>query len=327
MAETPVVTVEDKAPLGGAAPVVGRIDWPMWWELIRVMLSHPWLLSITITPNVLVAALAPMQAWLAKHVLDTYTKGESVFLLNDLTPLLPVVLAVFFGLAALKMIEKIPNKMLDSRIYIDLQRIYFDRRPDEGSNGEHISRVANDCNDARKVLDLFQKELWLVAIGLPSVLIWQVSLASELLPALLIAALPPVLVSLLFGGLVQRYSHRTMRHTARVACAVDRHDGSNMRIEQESWYRARICYELSKYSAQTVADFAGWFGIALVIILGALGMGFIPQEVTAGEIAVFMINLRLIGKPLSQLVNVYIKARQSYPAVIRVLRPEREVHS
>ncbi|MEF8982007.1 MAG: hypothetical protein V5A19_09300 [Thiohalorhabdus sp.] len=84
------------------------------------MLRHPWLLAAAVLANVITPALEPVQAWLAKTVLNE--KGEELFHIEELLGYAPVGIGVFFGLALLQLAEKLTNRMLDDRLLIELQR-------------------------------------------------------------------------------------------------------------------------------------------------------------------------------------------------------------
>lgn len=291
------------------------------WELIRIMLGHRWLLALAILPNVIKPAIEPVQAWIAREVLNQITEGSETYLLTELLAYAPLAIGVFFGLGVLTMWEKLSNRMLDDRLLISLQRTWFERRH-LADPGEQVARAINDCENARKPLDLFQKELWLAGIGLPSVLIWQISLGPELVPALLVAATPPFLVALFFGGFIARASYHALVALAAVGRAVGAGHRDDMHERQEQFYRHRIRFEMWKQFSEVIADFAGWIGLVLVLVLSVSGFWqLVPEQVTAGQIGMFLVNLKLISKPLGEITKVYNKMREGWPAVRRVLRP------
>jgi ABC-type multidrug transport system fused ATPase/permease subunit len=188
-----------------------------------------------------------------------------------------------------------------------------------------VARAINDCENARKPLDLFQKELWVVLVGLPSVLIWQLSLGPELLPALLVAATPPFLAALFFGGLISKASHQALIAIAAVGRAVGAGQRTALHNEQERFYRHRVRFEMWKQFSEVTADFAGWLGLVGVLLLSVSGVWqLVPEQVTAGQIGMFLVNLKLISKPLGELAKVYNKMCEGWPAVRRVLRPQLE---
>lgn len=82
-------------------------------EMASMMLADPWLLALTIAPNVVSQAVAPVQAWLASEVLAEVAKGSRAFSLGDLLAYVPYAIAVFLGLAVLVILEKVFNRMYD----------------------------------------------------------------------------------------------------------------------------------------------------------------------------------------------------------------------
>lgn len=290
-------------------------------ELLGVMLRHPFLLALAILPNVVKPAIEPVQAWIAREFLNDITQGSATYPLADLLVYAPLAVGVFLGLGLLQMWEKMSNRMLDDRLFISLQRTWFERRH-LADPGEQVARAINDCEQARKPLDLFQKELWLTVIGLPSVLIWQVSLDASLLPALLVAAMPPLFAALVFGGFIGRASHRSMIALVDVGRAVGAGQRDSMHAGQEVYYGHRIRFEWWKQCSEITAIFAGWLGLVLVLLLSVSGIWqLLPEQITAGQIGLLLVNLRLISQPLGETAKVYNKMREGWPAVRRVLRP------
>jgi len=291
-------------------------------EMVAILFRHPWLLLAATLPNIITPAIEPVQAWLVKEVLQEITKGEHVFKVQELLAYAPLAIGIFFGLGVLRLAEKLTNRMLDDRLFIELQRVWFERRGG-GCVGEQVARSINDCKNAGKIFDLFQKELWTILIGLPAVILWQISLSPEMLPALLVASLLPFLAALLFGGLIQRYSHNVLRLVASVGSAIAQGNRQALYQRQERFYINRIKFELWKQSSEATADFAYWVSLALLLVLTATDVwALVPQEVTAAQIGVFLVNLKLINKPLSEVTKVHNKVREGWPAVRRTLRPD-----
>lgn len=290
-------------------------------ELLAMMLAHPWLLALTILPNVISPAIAPVQAWLANEVLVEVSKGTRAFGLDELLTYIPYAIGVFLGLGLLQIMEKVFNRMYDDRLLIDLQRRWFEIRG-EGCAGEHVAKATNDCKNVVKLFDLAQKELWVIVIGVPAVLLWQIHLSPELLPALLVTAFLPFATSLVFGHLIQRLSHRGVVLVAHVSSAVAQGDKKRLHVEQEKLYLNRIRFELTKQFSEVIAEFAFWIALVLVLVLAWSGAWkLLPPELTAAEIGVFLVNLKLLNKPLGALTKVHNKVREGWPSVRRVLRP------
>ena len=292
--------------------------WPI--EFGRLMLQHPWLLVMTLVPNMIAPAIEPAQAWLAKTALDRLTEGSNTFMRDELIQFVPTVAAVFLILGGLKLAGKIVDKLYDERLFITLQRTYFRRRGDIRSS-EHITRTLNDCEQARKVADLLQKDVWQVVIGLPAVIIWQLNLASEWVLPLLLSTLPSLIFVIYFGPFIQRWSHARLRSQADVSNSVGDGNEETMHQHQEGYFRATIRFELFKQGAEISADMMQWLGLLLILLISPV-IPIIPAELNAGDLAAFLVNLKLIGKPIQEVAKMYAKVRESYPAIIRVLYPD-----
>jgi ABC-type multidrug transport system fused ATPase/permease subunit len=287
-----------------------------------MMWAHPWLLVFTIAPNIVTAAIAPIQAWLVKEVLNGVTKGEQEFLIVELLPYIPWAVGIFAGLGLLQLMEKVSNRMFDDRLLIDTQRYWFERRT-QACAGEQVARATNDCKNVMKLFDLAQKEFWVAVVGVPAVLIWQLKLSAGLLPALLFTALIPFLTSLLFGAILQRLSHRSVLLVAHVSSAVAQGDKARLHEEQEKLYANRVRFEVFKQSSEVISEFAFWMALALLLLLSWSGLwNLLPEALTAAEIAAFLVNLKLINKPLNALTKMHNKVRESWPSVRRVLCPQ-----
>lgn len=290
-------------------------------EMVAMMFAHPWLLALTVAPNVVSQAVAPVQAWLASEVLAEVAKGSRSFSLGDLLAYVPYAVAVFLGLALLTILEKVFNRMYDDRLLIDTQRRWFEIRG-AGCAGEHVAKATNDCKNVVKLFDLAQKEIWVILIGVPAVLIWQVNLSPQLLPALVVTAFIPFVVSLVFGQIIQRLSHRGVVLVARVSSAVAQGNKQRLHVEQEKLYRNRVRFEITKQFSEVISEFAFWISLVLVLLLAWSGVWqLLPEQLTAAEIGVFLVNLKLLTKPLNAFTKMHNKIRESWPSVRRVLRP------
>ncbi len=290
-------------------------------EMASMMLAHPWLLALTIAPNVVSQAVAPVQAWLASEVLAEVAKGSRAFSLGDLLAYVPYAIAVFLGLAVLVILEKVFNRMYDDRLLIDTQRRWFEIRG-TGCAGEHVAKATNDCKNVVKLFDLAQKEIWVILIGVPAVLVWQINLSPQLLPALVVTAFIPFVVSLVFGQIIQRLSHLGVVLVAQVSSAVAQGDKQRLHTEQEKLYRNRVRFEITKQFSEVISEFAFWVSLVLVLLLAWSGTWkLLPDQLTAAEIGVFLVNLKLLTKPLNAFTKMHNKIRESWPSVRRVLRP------
>jgi hypothetical protein len=291
-------------------------------EIVRVPFYHPVLMVSSILPNAIEPAIAPIQAWIAREVLDRVAKGESTFTLRDLLPYVATAVACYGGLACLYLFNRVTNVILDGRVRIDLQRTWFARRP-PGDAGAQVAQAFNDCAQAHIFLEMFQSEIWRVVIGLPAVLIWQVTLGPEWLTALLVAALPPFLFAATFGGRLQHNSEHMLRRLSGMGAAVAANRKRDLYLHQERWYRHSIRFECFKVPSTMGPEVTMWIGVLLVV---ALTWGdvwaLVPESVTAGQVGVFLVNLRLLTVPLVELSKLYMRVRANWPGVVRVLRPK-----
>lgn len=314
-AHLPMTTGEPLAPLRTTVPELLR-------QMAHMMLAHPWLLALTIAPNVITPAISPIQAWLTKEVLEGMTQGHQQFLLNDLLPYVPLAIGIFAGLGLLQLLEKVSNRMFDDRLLIDVQRYWFEQRG-QGCVGQHVARATNDCKNVIKLFDLAQKEFWVVLIGVPAVLVWQLKLSPELLPALLFTATIPFVASMLFGTVIQRLSHRGVVLVGNVSSAVAQGDKARLHTEQEKLYSNRVRFEVIKQFSEVLSEFAFWLALTLLLILSWSGLWkLLPDALTAAEIGAFLVNVKLITKPLNALTKMHNKIRESWPSVRRALRSD-----
>ncbi len=291
-------------------------------EMAAMMLAHPWLLAFTVLPNIVSPAISPIQAWLTSEVLAEVSKGNRAFGLAELLAYVPYAVAVFLGLAVLQILEKVGNRMYDDRLLIDTQRRWFEIRG-EGCAGQHVAKATNDCKNVVKIFDLAQKEIWVVVIGVPAVLLWQVNLSPELLPALVVTAFIPFFASLVFGQLIQRLSHRSVVLVGNVSSAVAQGDKQRLHVEQEKLYSNRIRFEATKQLSEVISEFAFWVALVFVLVVSWSGLWpLFPDQLTAAQIGGFLVNLKLINKPLNAVTKMHNKIREGWPSVRRVLRPQ-----
>ena len=291
-------------------------------QMVQILLCHPWLLFFTVLPNVINLIIKPAEAWIAKEVFGEITKGNNSFLLTSLLEYIPIVIAIFVILSVLEMMEKMIGKMLDERLYIDIQRVWYARKKATACISESISKSVYDCKKAKKIIDLLKKEIWVVVVGLPSVILWQISLAPEYVPALLIIGFFPFLISLCFGKLIAKYSRYTLEFISSVSSAIARDNIGEMHIEQEKYYKTRLRFEWWKQCSEILSDTAHWLVMAIILLLSAYDIiPLLPKVLSPPDVVAFLINLKLINKPFKELVEVYNKLYEGYPAVKRVLRP------
>ena len=86
--------------------------------------------------------------------------------------------------------------------------------------------------------------------------------------------------------------------------------------------------EIIKSATENLMDLLTWFGLLFLILLSGVlpNIGLIPRQIEVGNLALFAVNLNLLGKPLAGIVKVYNKAQECCPALLRVLQPNNLEH-
>jgi len=294
----------------------------LFLDMIRVLLVHPYWLVASITSTVVNAALAPSQAWMWKNFVDGLKANGS----NTSSSLLSYVLlfgGLHAGLGLLGFLDRVLNRAYDLRQIITLQRTYLERRALGSEGAEDISRILFDCGQAKGGLDLIYKDSWHIVAGIISVIVWQLKLAPQWLPALLIAVVPPVLIVFMFGRFIQKASLNILSLQAKIASSTGEKEKLELFAHQESFFRQSVRLEFFMSGTDMVMDLAKWFGLLLLVVISSVfHLGLLPQQIKAGDLILFAMNMDSLSKPLGDLGKLYSKSRQAYPALLRVLRPE-----
>ncbi|YAF95554.1 MAG: ABC transporter ATP-binding protein [Nodularia sp. CChRGM 3473] len=290
-------------------------------DMVQVLLLHPFWLAASIISTVLSVAFEPSLAWIGKTFVDQLKLRETVLnatLMNDVL----IFTGVLMGLGILKFGDKILNKIYDLRLMIGLQRTYLQRQK-QNLGGEDISRLLYDCDQAKQGMDILYKDAWKIVTGTISVVVWQLNLAPEWLPALLFAVLPPILVVFFFGRFVQKISQELLNLQSKIASSTSDNQKLELFAYQESFFKQTIRLEFVKKGAEVIIDLLTWVGLLLLILLAFIfDFGLLPRQIEAGDIALFAVNLNFLSKPIGDIGKVYNKGREAYPALLRVLQPQ-----
>lgn len=298
--------------------LTGHRSWQR--ELSRILWGRRWLLAAVMLINILGPALEPAQSWVAKTVLDKVTAGDTTMLRSDLIGLLPLAATVFIVLATVRMVSHLLDKVLDAHLKIDMQRFYFDRRLKQVP-AEDVSRMIYDCEQARKIVDILQKDMWVVLIGLPAVILWQLKLSADWVTPLVLAALPAMLLTLVLGPAVRRWSGRRLESVAAISGAVCENDRDQLCDGQAAFFHSSVRFEVCKKATEVLTDLMLWLGLAFLLLF-AWFIPVFPEKITGGDLAAFLVNLKLLSKPLQELGKLYMKAHECYPAIQRVFASE-----
>lgn len=308
---------------------IKRVASPHWGSLrslfqdmVQVLMRHPLWLSLSIGSTVLSVALEPSLALLGRNFVNQL-RDDSTPLDDALMRYALVFGGVLVGLGLIQFGDKVLNKVYDLRLTIALQRTYLERRRQEHDT-QDIARLLYDCDQAKDGMDILYKDAWKIVTGAVSVLVWQFNLAPEWLPALILSVLPPVLIVLAFGHWIQRASLELMQLQSRIAASTDDAHRLQLFAHQETFFRRTIRLEFFKKGSEVLIDLLAWIGLLAVIVLASLwNIALLPQEVQAGDLALFAVNLNLLSKPMGDIGKVYNKGREAYPALLRVLQPDR----
>lgn len=290
-------------------------------EVMKVILSHPYWLAASILSTIIYAALEPSLAWIGKTFVDQLQQdGDAIA--SSLWEYALVFGGLIAGLGLTKFGNQVLNKIYESRLFIILQRAYLAKRGKEQS-AEDVSRLLYDSEQAKKGLDIIYKDSWKIVSQTVSVLVWQLSLAPAWIPALFITVVPPLFLIFAFGRLIQTASIEVLGLQGKIAGSTARTKQLELFRHQESFFRHSLRLESLKAGAEVLMDLLTWIGLLILLILALVfDAGILPRPIEAGDLALFIVNLNLLAKPLGDIVKVYNKGRETYPAVVRVLQPE-----
>jgi len=286
-------------------------------DLFDICLTYKYWLIASIAATILSVSFEPSLAWLGKRFVDELKAEESITNAS-LFEYSMVFGAVLLGLAILQFAEKVVNEVYKTRIILTLQRVYLKRRR-AYQEIQDVSRILYDTEQAKKGVDIIYKDLWKIVAGFISVIIWQFSLAPAWLPALLITVIPPILVVFVFGRFVQQASLDLLTIQSQIAGSTAVEKELELHSHQESFFRKTIRLEMFKEISETLMDLLSWIGLLFLILFASVTtLPIIPQEIDPGDLALFAVNLNLLSKPLGQIGRVYNRARESYPAMLRL---------
>ncbi|MDF5717464.1 MAG: ABC transporter ATP-binding protein [Rhizonema sp. NSF051] len=308
-----------KSVIAGSAKG-SKLPIALFRDMLRVVFSYPFWLFASIFSTVLNAALAPSQAWLWKQFVDGLKANGSA----DGSLFWKYVLlmgGLHAGLALLGFFDRVLNRAYDLRQIIYLQRTFLQRRPQEGG-AQDVSRLLFDCDRAKGGLDLVYKDSWHIAAGIISVLVWQLKLAPAWIPALVISSVMPLLIVFAFGRFIQKASHNILQLQSSIATSTSTQEKRQLFSHQEEFFRQSVRLESLLAGTDTVIEVMKWVGLLLLILVNSsFHLGLVPAEIKPGDLILFAMNVDSLSKPLGDIGRLYSKARQAYPALLRVLQP------
>jgi ABC-type multidrug transport system fused ATPase/permease subunit len=288
-------------------------------DYLAVIVSNPWPVAALMALLAAQAALEPAAAWIAKTVID-FAAAPGFSIEGFVADYALIFFAIFAAQSVVKFGEKIANKAVETRLIITLQRTYLARRAQEDAATD-ASLVLWGCEQAKKGVEVIYKDAWKIVATTTSVLVWQVSLGAEWLPLMLLAVLPSLALVWAFGGAIQRYSQSILDLQRALAASTRRDQSLHFEQHQETWFRQTLLMEGVKWVVDDALDLVMWaMLIALVLLAWRLDLGLLPATIELGGAAAFLVNVRLIAKPLGDIGKVYGKWREAFPAATRVFQ-------
>jgi hypothetical protein len=272
------------------------------------------------------AALQPSFAWISKALLEDIEQGGF-----DLLKLIlahgPIFLAICLGLEVAKFGEKIINKVVETRLIIELQLTYMQRRRKTCPSTD-VSQILYGSEVAKKGFEAVYKEAWKITAQTVSVLIWQISLGAQWIPLMILSVLPSITFVWFFGTFIQRTSNDMLNHQSGIAASTNANRIIHLRFHQERFFRSVLKFEFFKWCAEEAMDIVMWGTLALLVLAAwYFDLGLLPEDIAMGGLAAFLVNLKLLAKPLGDIGKVYTKWREAYPALERGFFPgEQEEH-
>lgn len=290
-------------------------------NIFLVIFSHPFWLAAAIISTIIHAALEPSLAWIGKTFVEKL-QADGDAIASSLWEYALVFGGLIVGLGVTKFGNQIINKVYESRLIICLQRAYLQLRGQE-NGAEDVSRILYDCEEAKRGLDILYKDSWKIVSQTISVVVWQLTLAPNWLPALFLTVIPPLFLVFTFGRLIQGASKEILGLQGKIAKSTHREKLLELFNHQEEFFQQSLRLEVFKSGAEVLMELLTWIGLLFLVMLALIfDVGILPRNIQAGDLALFAVNLNLLAKPLGEIVKVYNKGRQSYPAVLRVLQPE-----
>jgi hypothetical protein len=264
------------------------------------------------------SALAPSVAWITKEVLASITTIDRDVIFRLLIEWAPLYLAITGAGMILSSMDKVLDKLIDVRLLITLQRLYLDRR-DAEADGKDASQVLFGARIANKGFDIIYKKSWKIVTMVVSVFVWQLSIGAEWLGLMALSVLAPSVFVFKLGPYVQKLSGDILAQHEDIASNTRRHRRGMFEAAQNAWMTSSLKFELLKWVTDEGASVLLWSSlIALVFASYLLGLGLVPAEIDIPTAAAFLVNLRLIAKPMMEISRTYSKWREAYPAMVAV---------
>lgn len=298
-----------------AAPAYHRpIEVVLAVEMARTLLRLRWFVMALMAALALKAAVTPAYSWLAHEGVAAMRVADAT-LLSLALYLVPLAAGIAVAVALVEFGEKLASKAMEARLLVDLQRTYLGRRSGESAPRD-VSQVLYGCEVARKGFEVVYKDGWRIPVEITGVLLWQAALGAEWLP-LLIGAVIPALGCVWFAGrALERTSRQILEGQRGLAATTAREREGEFASLQEAIFTGTIRFEVLKWLTERGLDAALWLSVAACIAtVWWIDPARLPGGGEIAGAAAFLVNLRLLMKPLSDIGKVYTKWREASPAI------------
>ncbi len=291
-------------------------------EMVRTMLSHPYLLGAALITMALNSSLKPAFGLMGKLAADDLS--ESGLRSEVALPYAPWLALLLVGWLTLQFSTEFARKTYRARMTICLQRIYLARITGT-ENQSDVARILWDATQGERGIQVVYEDAPQIIAPAVAVLGWQLVVAPKWLPALLVAVLPTFIAVFVFGPFIQRSSLRILEDIGAVAQSTEGRKLADVHQNQESLFRSFVRFELFRSGSNAILDALFWSGILLVICVDVfLRIPVVPAGAKIGDPIFFFVQLWLLSSPLARVGKTYNKLRAAYPAMLRVYRPGEE---
>lgn len=230
-------------------------------------------------------------------------------------------LGVSLGLTLAKFASKLLHNLYKIRLVIELQRDYFRHGSrDAGHHVRHTTHMLYGAKEGCKALEVVYKDGWEIIIRVISVLFWQMHLGAEWLPLMLLACIPTATMLGWLGARMRNVSADILNQQQRIAQEGRPERQRALRAWQERWFRSEIRSEVLKWIIEDGLDIVLWFIVGLLLFLSLfLQLPLVPDTLELSGLTAFLINVKLMAKPLNDVGKVYVKWQEAYPAFVNTV--------
>jgi ABC-type multidrug transport system fused ATPase/permease subunit len=241
------------------------------------------------------------------------------------SPLFGLIMA-WLGVSLTLNLGKFAAKLLQNlykiRLVIELQRDYFRHgNRDSGHNVGHTTHMLYGSKEGCKALEVVYKDGWEIIIRVISVLFWQMHLGMEWLPLLVIACMPTAVMLGWLGAKMRGVSAEILNQQHCIAKEGRPERQRALHTWQERWFRSEIRSEVLKWFIEDGLDMVLWTIVGLLLLLSLfMQLPLIPDTLELSGLTAFLINVKLMAKPLNDVGKVYAKWQEAYPAFVNTVR-------